>query len=135
MEIIMTNLILRIDAGADMHHDDLDEMTNDLAATLSDLEIGPVERVKTETITEGGKSIEEFIVDKLIIPIVVKTTIDLLQPYIEVCVKEVWQWTQRESRRLGREVKVWLGEVAVSSTMTWVMAAQQIDRIKLQSGE
>lgn len=131
----MTNLILRIDAGADMHQDDLDEMTNKLATQLSDLEIGTAKRVKTQTPVEGGKSVEGFIIGQIIIPIAVKTTVDLLQPYIEVCVKKVWQWTQRESRRLGREVKVWFRDVVISSTMTWVMVAQQIDIIKLQSGQ
>ncbi len=127
----MTQLILKIETETELSHDDFDDLTNDLVATLNGLELDPVERVKAEPIS-NSKDVMMFIAGQLLIPIAVNIASDQLKPYLEPYIKKAWQWTQYESGRLGREVKVRCGEVAVSSTMTWLAVAQQLDALKLQ---
>jgi len=130
----MNNFVLTIDTP--LHDDDLDSLTQDLVAVLGELDEVTARRVKREGHSEGGKSgVEEFILNQIAVAFVVNVTSQAAQPYLERWAKAIWDWTQKQSVRLGQEMKVSLGSAVISSTMTWVMVAQLIDTIRLQKGQ
>ena len=90
-DILLTNMVLHIDAGEEADEDETDRLTRELCAELRELDVESVELVKEDSIPQGAKSgfpITLGVISLAFLPSLIPNVADILQV-----------WSQRGSNR------------------------------------